>query len=271
MKCSDVDRILPEIIDGSASHGASHETRFTSDQDLEFQSHLRACPHCSELVSDLKLISSEAHHLSDSEEPSPAVWLRIAAELRAEGLIRDPELAAMRPILVPAPRPRWNAFWLAPITVAILAAGSYFLTHKSSQPPPAQIAKKSQAQEAPQTQASQMQANQPEATEATVAQNVAPVHAARTEATQPSGNSADQSELSAPSGSDDQQFLSEVSSRAPTMRVTYENQLRAVNSEIRETQAYINRFPADLDARQHLMEVYQQKAMLYQIALDRIQ
>jgi hypothetical protein len=217
-------------------------------------------------VSDLKLISSEAHHLSDSEEPSPAVWLRIAAELRAEGLIRDPELAAMRPILMPAPRPRWNAFWLAPIAVAILAAGSYFLTHKSPLPPPAQIAKESQAQQAPQTQG-----KQPEATKATVAQNVAPVTATRTQVTRPSGNSADQSELSAPSGSEDQQFLSEVSSRAPTMRVTYENQLRAVNSEIRETQAYINRFPADLDARQHLMEAYQQKAMLYQIALDRIQ
>ncbi len=266
MKCSDVDRILPEIIDGSASHG----TGFASDQDLEFQSHLRACPHCSELVSDLKLIASEAHHLSDSEEPSPVVWLRIAAELRAEGLIRDPELATMRPILVPAQRPRWNAFWLAPITVAILAAGSYFLTHKSTLPAPAQIAKESQAQQAPQTQG-----KQPEATKATVAQNVAPVHAARSRATQPPASSADQSELSAPSGSDDRaddrQFLSEVSSRAPTMRVTYENQLRAVNSEIRETQAYINRFPADLDARQHLMEVYQQKAMLYQIALDRIQ
>jgi hypothetical protein len=262
MKCSDVDRILPEIIDGSASHG----TRFTTDQDLEFQSHLRACPHCSELVSDLKLIASEAHHLSDSEEPSPAVWLRIAAELRAEGLIRDPELATMGPILVPRPRPRWNAFWLAPVAVAILAAGSYFLTHKSPLPAPAQIAKRSEAEQPPLTQS-----DPPQAKEATVAQNVAPVHTPRTQAMQSSGSSADESELSAPSGSDDQQFLREVSSRAPTMRATYENQLRAVNSEIRETQAYINQFPADLDARQHLMEVYQQKALLYQIALDRIQ
>ena len=55
------------------------------------------------------------------------------------------------------------------------------------------------------------------------------------------------------------------------MRATYENQLRAVNTEIRETQAYVNRYPGDMDARQHLLEVYQQKAMLYQMALDRIQ
>ena len=55
------------------------------------------------------------------------------------------------------------------------------------------------------------------------------------------------------------------------MRATYENQLRAVNAEIRETKEYFARYPGDMDARQHLLEVYQQKAMLYQIALDRIQ
>jgi len=55
------------------------------------------------------------------------------------------------------------------------------------------------------------------------------------------------------------------------MRATYENQLQAVNADIRETQAYVNRYPGDADARQHLMDAYEQKALLYQIALDRIQ
>jgi hypothetical protein len=70
---------------------------------------------------------------------------------------------------------------------------------------------------------------------------------------------------------EDQQFLREVSTRAPSMRATYENQLQAVNSDIRETQEYVNRNPGDADARQHLMDAYEQKALLYQIALDRIQ
>ena len=70
---------------------------------------------------------------------------------------------------------------------------------------------------------------------------------------------------------DDQQFLSVVSTRAPSMRATYESQLQAVNADIRETQAYVNRNPGDADARQHLMDAYEQKALLYQIALDRIQ
>jgi hypothetical protein len=33
----------------------------------------------------------------------------------------------------------------------------------------------------------------------------------------------------------------------------------------------VNRYPGDADARQHLMDAYEQKALLYQIALDRIQ
>jgi aspartate/tyrosine/aromatic aminotransferase len=81
---------------------------------------------------------------------------------------------------------------------------------------------------------------------------------------------SEQAKLSVPPA-DDQRFLSEVSSRAPTMRATYENELRAVNREIQETREYLRRYPEDMDARQHLLEVYQQKAMLYQIALDRIQ
>jgi hypothetical protein len=70
---------------------------------------------------------------------------------------------------------------------------------------------------------------------------------------------------------DDEQFLSVVSSRAPSMKDTYEKQLQAVNADIRESQAYVDQNPGDADAREHLMEAYQQKALLYQIALDRIQ
>ncbi|MFY9647617.1 MAG: hypothetical protein WAK29_20730, partial [Terriglobales bacterium] len=70
---------------------------------------------------------------------------------------------------------------------------------------------------------------------------------------------------------DDQRFLSEVSTRAPSMRASCETQLRAVNANIREVQEYLQRNPGDVDARQQLMDAYQQKALLYQIALDRIQ
>ena len=99
MTCSDVDRILPEIIDGGPIEGA---------QDFEFQSHLRTCPDCSELVSDLKLIASESRQLSDTEEPPSRVWVRNATELRAEGLIRNPELPRTR-VVAPTRQRRWDA------------------------------------------------------------------------------------------------------------------------------------------------------------------
>src|SRR5271157_1981449 len=122
MTCSDVDRILPEIIDGAPIEGA---------EDFEFQSHLRSCPDCSELVSDLKLIASESRQLSNAEEPPSRVWVRIAAELRAEGLIKDPELPRAR-VVVTAPRQRrWEALWFAPVAILILAAGSYLMHQRA--------------------------------------------------------------------------------------------------------------------------------------------
>lgn len=254
MTCSDVERRLPDIMDAT--------------DDTEFQSHLKICPACSELVSELMWIASEASELAEADEPPARVWVKIAAELRAEGLIRDPESAPARPILLPTPRRRWNAWVLAPVALAALAAGSYFLNHKAAVPAPPQTAQQPVQPSAQQAQ-SQSGANQPG-----VNQPAATLEVQRTpnnSAPSVVQNETEQAEVSAPASDEDQQFLSEVSSRAPGMRASYANELKAVNKEIRETQEYIKRFPGDADARQHLMETYQQKAMLYQMALDRIQ
>src|SRR5882724_1494633 len=124
MKCEDVEKVLPEILDGAP------DSAFQS----EFEIHLKSCPDCSDLVSDLQLIANEARQLEATEEPAPRVWLRIAAELRAEGLIKDqPETGPARPVLVTtSPRQLWRAWWLAPVAAAILAAGSYVVSHKSA-------------------------------------------------------------------------------------------------------------------------------------------
>ncbi len=261
MTCSDVERILPEFLDG-APEGA-----FPDD----FETHVKSCPACSDLVSDLKLIPSEARHLAAIEEPAPRVWVRIAAELRAEGLIREPESMPARPVLVPTyTRRRWNAWWMAPVAAAILAAGSYVVSHKTVAPP---VAK----QQAPVPNPKQT-SPAPVVAEAAVTPAVAPSHTATAPASavpQLAQNTAPKKgtgkHVEPASDPEDQQFLSVVSTLSPSMRVTYENQLQALNADIQETQAYVNRNPGDPDARQHLMDAYQQKALLYQIALDRIQ
>jgi hypothetical protein len=260
MTCSEVERILPELLDGAA------ERVFPA----EFETHVKSCPACSGLVSDLRLIASESRQLAASEEPSPRVWVRIAAELRAEGLIcdpatREPKAAPTRPILIStSPRRRWSAWWLAPVAAALLAAGAYVVSHE----PAPQVAKQTAA--APVT----VRSSVPE-TAAVSSDRVttpAPQRLARKSAKPadrlgPAARPAVEPEPSA----EDQQFLSVVSTLAPSMRASYESELQAVNADILETQAYVNRNPGDADARQHLMDAYQQKALLYQIALDRIQ
>jgi hypothetical protein len=257
MTCSEVQRILPEFLGGTPD-GALQ---------TDFQTHLKSCPDCSDLVSDLKLIASEARQLTATEEPPARVWVRIAAELRAEGLIREPESVPIRPILVPtSPRRRWSALRLAPVAAAVLAAGAYVINHQPASP----VAKQQVASTAvPAPAATQTAVANPTPVTPAPVSTPAPQQLAQ-KSTPPSLNAVRSAVEPEPSA-EDRQFLSVVSTRAPSMRATYENQLQAVNADIRETQAYVNRYPGDADARQHLMDAYQQKALLYQIALDRIQ
>jgi hypothetical protein len=238
MKCEDVQQVLPEIIDGS--------------QDPEFQAHLKSCPVCSELVSDLELIASEARQLAETDEPAPRVWVKIAAELRAEGLIREPEAASARPALVTSAARRRNAWWLIPVAAALVTAGAYFVKSK----PAPQVATNPAVVAPPTTQqAVKGSPTAPPATPQLAAVKKPPVIIP----------------LPKNSEREDQQFLDEVSRNAPMMRAAYESQLHSVNSYIRDAQAYAEQNPGDDDARQHLMDAYDQKSMLYQMALDHVQ
>jgi hypothetical protein len=267
MTCSDVERLLPELLDG-ASDGV-----FPPDSaafQAAFDIHVKSCPDCSDLVSDLKLIASEARQLEATEEPAPRVWLQIAAQLRAEGLIREPAAIPGRPILVPAsPRRRWSAWWLAPVAAGLLAAASYVASHRPAAPTAQQHTPPTPTVTTP----------GPAVAAAPSDNTTSEVHRTSTVATThvpveqpaPQPRHIVKSPVEPPSSAEDQQFLRAVSTSAPSMRATYENQLQAVNADIRETQDYVDRNPGDADARQHLMDAYQQKALLYQIALDRIQ
>ncbi len=267
MTCSDLQRVLPEILDGSPDSAVIGALQGSLPAD--FDDHLKSCPDCSDLVSDLALIASEAHQLAATEEPAPRVWVRIAAELRAEGIIHEPESTPLRPVLVPsAPRRRWSALWLAPVAAAIVAAGAYVVSHQpkprvAQQQTPAKPAVSPAPTETvaktPTVVPDQVPTVTPEPTPQQVAKkDTPPVDTVKPDV-EPGPNA------------EDQQFLRAVSTQAPSMRATYENQLQAVNADIRETQAYVDRNPGDVDARQHLMDAYEQKALLYQIALDRIQ
>jgi hypothetical protein len=64
-------------------------------------------------------------------------------------------------------------------------------------------------------------------------------------------------------GLNDDDLLQEIASQAPAMRAEYTENLRRVNQYIRDAN------PNDEEARRSLLEAYQQKAMLFELAMDR--
>jgi hypothetical protein len=64
-------------------------------------------------------------------------------------------------------------------------------------------------------------------------------------------------------------LLNTVAERMPSMRAAYEANLRAVNAYIRDAEQSAHSNPNDEVAQQYLMNAYEQKAMVYEMALDR--
>ena len=69
--------------------------------------------------------------------------------------------------------------------------------------------------------------------------------------------------------SEDMQLLNSVSARTPSMRAAYEQNLRAVNAYIHDAEQSAHNDPNDEIAQQYLRNAYEQKAMVYEMALDR--
>jgi hypothetical protein len=69
-------------------------------------------------------------------------------------------------------------------------------------------------------------------------------------------------------GLDDQDLMQEVAANTPAMKTQYEENLRWVNESIREAQGVVDESPNDEEARRSLMDAYQQKSMLFEMAMD---
>jgi hypothetical protein len=70
---------------------------------------------------------------------------------------------------------------------------------------------------------------------------------------------------------EEEEVLKVVAARAPAMRATYESDLRAVDDYIRDAERSARTNPNDEIAQQHLMNAYDEKAMVYELAMDRSQ
>ena len=91
--------------------------------------HVASCPSCTALVEDFAAIVTAAGQIPEEVEPPARVWVALRAQLEAEGIIRQPPVAAA------AERaPWWYAFRqlfsgrrlaAASVVLLIVAAGSY--------------------------------------------------------------------------------------------------------------------------------------------------
>jgi len=67
----------------------------------------------------------------------------------------------------------------------------------------------------------------------------------------------------------DQQLLKTVAARTPSMQEAYAANLQMVNAYIRDAEQSAHSDPNDEVAQQYLRNAYEQKAMVYEMALDR--
>jgi len=252
MNCVELRHSLAEIEDGGGT---------------EQRAHLRDCPNCSALVSELNLIISAAPELRESDEPSPRVWnsieialrqmdseldliiasapeLRecdepsprvwnsIEIALRQEGMIRpqnQPHRAGRS--LLPSFNTRWAwARWLAPIAALLLITAGIYVRQNSLS---AHLGKDAQI---------------------ATAQTTAKL--------QPASDVA-------VAGLNDNDLLQEVADQTPKMQQEYTDNLRRVNEYIHDAQSDVDANPNDEEARRSLMAAYQEKAMLFEMAMDR--
>jgi hypothetical protein len=72
-----------------------------------------------------------------------------------------------------------------------------------------------------------------------------------------------------PLPADEQQLVSQVSESSPDVRSAYEDSLREVNVYISDAEQAVANDPQDTAAREQLVDAYQQKEMLYQMATAR--
>jgi hypothetical protein len=70
-------------------------------------------------------------------------------------------------------------------------------------------------------------------------------------------------------GLNDDDLLQEGDQQSPALKEQYTENLRRVNDYIRDAKNVVAADPSDEEARRSLMDAYQEKAMLFELALDR--
>jgi hypothetical protein len=244
MNCVELQKSLVEMEDGSSAAQ---------------QAHLKACPECSALVAELNLIAASATELREADEPSPQVWRSIQTELRhveAELNLIAASAAELRAADEPSPRV-WNS-----IAIALRQEGLIHPPRSNRSLLPSLSSRWSWTRWMLPAAAILLlsvglylrpQHSAPRQVATNVAQSTVP-------------NSVSDGALA---GLNDDDLLQEVSQQTPAMQAQFAENLRHVNEYIQDAKNVVATDPNDEEARRSLMEAYQEKAMLFELAMDR--
>src|SRR5215471_13064494 len=122
MQCKDFEQVIEE-------HGFVRLSEAA-------QAHAAGCPSCTALVEDFSAILAAARQIPAEVEPPARVWVALEAQLKAEGIIRQPSIAAL-----PAKTPAWwksfaallrgRMLTTAAVAALVVVAGVYQLRHHS--------------------------------------------------------------------------------------------------------------------------------------------
>jgi hypothetical protein len=250
MNCVELQQSLVEIEDGSGA-----------DQ----RAHLKGCPECSSLLAELSLIAATATDLRAAEEPSPRVWNAIETELRQVETELNLIAAAatdLRAAEEPSPRV-WNSLEIALRQEGLIRPQRTNLARASRSLLPSLSSRWTWARWMVPAAAVLLIA-----IGAYVRQNSLPVQTAHDPAKVPASVAVSDGAVA---GLNDDDLLQEVAALTPAVRAQYADNLRHVNEYIHDAKGDVDANPNDEEARRSLLAAYQEKAMLFELAMDHPQ
>jgi hypothetical protein len=247
MNCVELQHSLVEIEDGSGA-----------DQ----RAHLKTCPKCSSLVAELNLIAATATDLRAAEEPSPRVWNFIESALQqmeTELNLIASSAISLRETHEPSPRV-WNS-----IEIALRQEGLIRPQGTSRTKPNRSLLPSFSSQWAFARWALPVAAMLLIAVGLYVRQQSVPNQLSKI-TTNPVAVAVVSD--AAVAGLNDEDLLQEVAEQSPAMKAQYADNLLHVNQFIQDAKSDVDANPNDEEARRSLLAAYQEKAMLFELAMD---
>jgi len=247
MNCVELQYSLVEIEDGSGA-----------DQ----RAHLKTCSRCSSLVAELSLIASTATDLRAAEEPSPRVWHSIETALNqfeTELNLIASSAINLREMHEPSPRV-WNSIEIALRQEGLIRPQGTTPSKRSRSLLPSFSSQWAFTRWALPVAAMLLIAVSLYVRQQPVSDQLAKVTTKPVAVAKVSD--------SAVAGLNDDDLLQEVAEQSPAMKAQYADNLVHVNQFIQDAKSDVDANPNDEEARRSLMAAYQEKAMLFELAMD---